>query len=68
MIPNLLIAAEPAAPAGMSAVIAAMDDVFSLVGTVITSITGQPILLFLLAAGLSGVGIAMFRKLKNVAR
>ena len=41
----------------MQTVIAAMGDVFTLVGTVITKITEQPVLLFLLAAGLIPVGI-----------
>lgn len=52
----------------MESVITAMGDVFGMVGTVVTAITGQPILLFCLAASLSGVGISMFRKLKSVAR
>ena len=44
----------------MQTVIAAMGDVFTLVGTVITKITEQPVLLFLLAAGLIPVGIRIF--------
>ena len=51
----------------MQAVIAAMSDVFSLTGTVVTQITSQPILLFCLAAGLVPIGIKMFGKLKRVA-
>ncbi len=49
----------------MEAVITAMEDAFSLVGTIVTSITSQPILLFLLAASLVPVGIGIFRKLKG---
>lgn len=52
----------------MTAVIAAMADVFSLVGTVVTQITGQPILLFCLAAGLVPIGISTFSMLKGAAR
>lgn len=51
----------------MTAIIAAMSDAFSLVGTIITEITGQPILLFFLAASLIPVGIGIFRQLKGAA-
>jgi hypothetical protein len=37
----------------MTTIIEAMGDAFSLVGKVVTEITGQPILLFFLAASLS---------------
>lgn len=53
---------------GMEAIIAAMTDCFDLVGTVIEQITGQPVLLFLLASGLLPIGISLFRRLKNAAR
>lgn len=49
----------------MTAIIAAMTDAFSLVGTVITEIMGQPVLLFFLAASLVPVGIGIFRMLKR---
>lgn len=52
----------------METVIAAMSDVFTLSGTVVTEITKQPILLFCLAAGLVPVGIHIFSSLKNAAR
>lgn len=52
----------------MTEIIAAMTDVFSLVGTVLTEITGTPILLFFLAAGIIPVGIGLFRRLKGAAR
>ena len=45
------------AKSAMDTVIAAMADVFTLSGTVVTEITKQPILLFCLAAGLVPVGI-----------
>lgn len=48
--------------------IAAMADVFTLSGTVVTEITKQPVLLFCLAAGLVPVGIGIFARLKNAAR
>lgn len=56
------------AKSAMETVIAAMGDVFTLSGTVVTEITKQPILLFCLAAGLVPVGIGIFARLKNAAR
>ena len=56
------------AKTGMEAVIAAMSDVFTLSGTVVTQITNQPILLFCLAAGMVPIGISIFRRLKSAAR
>lgn len=52
----------------MESVIGAMGDAFELVGTVVTQITTQPILLFCLAAGLIPIGIGIFRSLKRAAR
>ena len=52
----------------MEQVTTAMTDVFALVGTIVTQITSQPILLFCLAAGLVPVGIGIFRQLKRAAR
>ena len=56
------------AKTAVDAVITAMSDVFSLSSNIITQITGQPILLFCLAASLVPVGIGIFRSLMNVAR
>lgn len=56
------------AESAMETVIAAMADVFTLSGTVVTEITKQPILLFCLASGLVPVGIGIFARLKNAAR
>lgn len=61
-------AAPQVAAGDMEAVTSAMTDVFTLVGTVITQITSQPILLFCLAAGLVPIGISVFRRLKSAAR
>ena len=49
------------AKTAVDAVITAMSDVFTLSGNIITQITGQPILLFCLAASLVPVGIGIFR-------
>ena len=56
------------AKTAVDAVITSMSDVFTLSGNIITQITGQPILLFCLAASLVPVGIGIFRSLMNVAR
>ena len=56
------------AKTAVDAVITAMSDVFTLSGNIITQITGQPILLFCLAASLVPVGIGIFRSLLTVAR
>ena len=52
----------------METIIAAMSDVWDLVGETITQITTQPVLLFLLAAGLVPIGISLFKRLKRAAR
>lgn len=67
---TVLLAGEGAevAKTAVDAVITAMSDVFTLSGNIITQITGQPILLFCLAASLVPVGIGIFRSLMNVAR
>ena len=67
---TVLLAGETVevAKTAVDAVITAMSDVFTLSGNIITQITGQPILLFCLAASLVPVGIGIFRSLMNVAR
>ncbi|MEE0099152.1 MAG: hypothetical protein UEM79_07475 [Gemmiger sp.] len=67
---TVLLAGEgvEVAKTAVDAVITAMGDVFTLSGNIITQITGQPILLFCLAASLVPVGIGIFRSLMNVAR
>lgn len=67
-MPLMALTGEGVTPTAMETVIAAMSDVFSLVGTVVTQITGQPILLFCLAAGMVPIGITIFTRLKNASR
>lgn len=57
MNPTSVEAGAEVAKSAMETVIAAMTDVFTLSGTVVTEITKQPILLFCLAAGLVPVGM-----------
>lgn len=56
------------AKSAMETIIAAMADVFTLSGTVVSEIQKQPVLLFCLASGLVPVGISIFVRLKNAAR
>lgn len=65
---TLMVATETGTATAMSTVIEAMSDVFNLVGTVVTQITSQPILLFCLAAGMVPIGISIFTRLKNASR
>lgn len=64
----MMLAGEGVTPTAISTVIDAMADVFNLVGTVVTQITSQPILLFCLAAGMVPIGISIFSQLKNASR
>lgn len=64
----MMLAGEGVTPTAISTVIDAMADVFNLVGTVVTQITSQPILLFCLAAGMVPIGISIFTRLKNASR
>ena len=68
MVETIAAQGAEAASTSMQTVISAMADVFTLSGTVISQITGQPILLFCLAAGLVPVGINIFKRLKSAAR
>lgn len=52
---------------GMEQVTTAAGNVLELTGTVLNTITGNPVLCFFLASSFVGVGIAVFMKLKNVA-
>ena len=52
----------------MTAIIAGISDVVSVVGTVFTAITGNELLVFFLAAGVLGVGIGAFARLKRIAK
>ena len=68
MLGNTADTGVEVAKSTMETVIAAMADVFTLSGTVVTEITKQPVLLFCLAAGQVPVGIGIFARLKNAAR
>ena len=52
----------------MSAITGAIADVVTVIGEVFTALTGNALLVFFLAAGLLGVGIGMFKKLRSAAK
>ena len=64
MTPRLLEGEVPI----MTTVIEGTKDVISLVGTVLTQIVTNPVLLFCLAAGLVPIAIRIFKKLKRAAK
>lgn len=63
-----LVALSEVPASGMDAIIGAMDNVISMLGKVIDAITSQPLLLFLLAAGLVPVIIGVFSRFKRASR
>ena len=68
-MPFLVALSEIPAPAGgMDGIIGAMDSVISMLGKVMDAITSQPLLLFLLAAGLVPVIIGVFVHFKRASR
>lgn len=58
---------EEVVPTVMDTIIGAVSGVISMVGTVFTAMTENPVLLFCLAAGLLPVAIGIFRSLKGAA-
>ena len=54
------------ATTGMDAIITAVGDVLELSGTILTTITSNPILTFCFAAGFVGIGISIVKRLKRV--
>ena len=56
------------AATGMEAVTTSMGSVMDFAGTVLTEITGNPILLFIFAAGLVPIGFRILKGLKRTAR
>lgn len=52
----------------MTDILTAVSSVTTLIGDVFTAITSNPLLTFFVAAGILGVGIGMFRRLRSSAR
>ena len=55
-------------PSATRTLLSAVDDLADIVGQVFSLMAGNPLLVALLAAGLLGVGIRLFRKAKSAAR
>lgn len=53
---------------GMETIIAGISNVTTVVGNVFGVMTGNPYLVFLLAASCVGVGISVFRRVKGASR
>lgn len=56
---------ETTAVTGMEAVTGAVGTVLEMTGTVLTTITDNPVLVVMLAFSFVGAGIAVFKKLTN---
>lgn len=65
MIKEVIAQVDTTTATGMNAVIAAMDTITELVGSVFDVMTGNPLLTVFLAAGLLTVGISVFTQLKS---
>lgn len=53
---------------GFSAVTQGVTDIMSVVTTMITTITGNPILVALLAAGFVSVALKLFKRIKRASK
>lgn len=53
---------------GIAVVTGAISGVVDVVGQIFTVMTGNPYLLFFMAAGLLGAGIGIFKRLKGAAK
>ena len=53
---------------GMATILAGTETITSLVNSVFTMITGNPLLCVFLAASLIGVGVRVFKRIKSAAR
>lgn len=51
---------------GMDTVITAVGQVLELSGTILTTITSNPILTFCFASGFVGIGVSVVRRLKRI--
>lgn len=53
---------------GIAVVTGAISNVVDVVGQIFTVMTGNAYLVFFMAAGLLGVGIGIFKRLKSAAK
>ncbi len=59
---------EEGAGSSLATIVSATDTITSMVGKIFDLIVGNPLLCVFCAAGLLGVGISVFRKLKRAAK
>ena len=62
-----MLLATGATVTGMEAVTTAMGNVLDFAGTILTTITENPIMLFIFAAGLVPIGFKILKGLKRTA-
>ena len=65
---TVAFAETPDTTVAVSAVTGAMGDAFAMVGTVLSQIASQPILLLVLAASFIPIGVKVFRMLKHAVK
>lgn len=58
---------ETVVTTGMESIISATETISTLVGSVFDMITGNALLVVFVAAGLIGVGVGVFMKIKKAA-
>ena len=66
---SILTETPPAVtPSGMDAMLDVMEQVVDFSMSCFSTITSNPVLAFIFAGSLVGVGISVFRRFKNAAR
>lgn len=65
---TVAFAEVPSTPVTVSTVTGAMGDAFAMVGTVLSQIASQPILLLVLAVSFIPIGVKVFRLLKHAVK
>ena len=63
----MLASETPTTPTGMDSMLQTMKTVLSFSMGIFYTVTGNPIMSFILAGSLVGVGIAVLRQVKGVA-
>lgn len=67
-MPFWVALSEVPSSGGMDGIIGSMDNVISMLGKVIDAITSQPLLMFLLGAGLVPVILKVFTHFKRASK
>lgn len=62
---SAVLLSAPASGGGMTEVTSGITNLGTIMTSVVGMITGNPILVLFLAAGVVGLGIGLFRKLKR---